>query len=50
VIIEMLEVVTDITGLGPENDCTGEGQQQIVNDRSVLSSEREPHINKPATV
>jgi hypothetical protein len=22
----------------------------IVNDRPVLSSEREPHINKPATV
>jgi hypothetical protein len=28
------------TGLGPENECAGEGQQQILNDRHILSSER----------
>jgi hypothetical protein len=37
--------------LGIGNDSTGEDQQQLyVNDRTVLSSERVPHINKPATV
>jgi hypothetical protein len=30
-------------GFGPDNDCAGEAQQQIVNDRLVLSSERMLH-------
>jgi hypothetical protein len=33
-------------GLRLENDCADEGQQEIVNDRSVLFSD----INKPATL
>jgi hypothetical protein len=28
------------TGLGSENDCAGEDQPEIVNDRPILSSER----------
>jgi hypothetical protein len=43
-------MVTSLTGVGPENDCVGEGQEQLLNDRPVLSSERAAHINKPATV
>jgi hypothetical protein len=36
---------------GPENDCAGDVRPAaIVNDRPVLSSERAPHTNKPATV
>jgi hypothetical protein len=41
-------VVMSPAGLGPENDCPGE-DQQLVNDRLVLSSERAPHINKLTT-
>jgi hypothetical protein len=37
-------------GLGPEKDCTGEGQQQIQQTDPVLSSERAPHKNKTVTV
>jgi hypothetical protein len=33
-------MVPSPTGLGPGNKCAGEGQQQIINDRPVLSSER----------
>jgi hypothetical protein len=31
-------------------DCAGEDQQEFLNDRPVLSSERAPHMNKPTTV
>jgi hypothetical protein len=34
--------------VGPENDCAGEDQLQLLNDRLFLSSDTEP-INKPAT-
>jgi hypothetical protein len=30
-------------GLGHENDCAGENQQTIVNDRPIFSSERMLH-------
>jgi hypothetical protein len=40
-------MATSPKGLGPENDCAGEDQQQFVNDRPVLSSERVP---KPTNV
>jgi hypothetical protein len=34
----------------PENYICWRGSAAKVNDRHVLSSERAPHINKPATV
>jgi hypothetical protein len=43
-------MVASPTGLGPENGCAGEDQPQFVNNIPVLSSERAPHINEPATV
>jgi hypothetical protein len=41
-------MVANPTGLVPENDCAGE--DQILNDIPVISSERAPDISKPATV
>jgi hypothetical protein len=32
-------MVASPTGLGPKNECAGEGQQKL-NDRPILSSER----------
>jgi hypothetical protein len=43
-------MVASPKGLGPENDCAGEVQQQLQKTDPVLSSEREPHINKSAIV
>jgi hypothetical protein len=36
-------MVMSPAGLGPENDCAGEGPGKIVNDRSIISSERILH-------
>jgi hypothetical protein len=36
-------MVMSSAGLGPENDCAGEDQQPIINDRPVISSERMLH-------
>jgi hypothetical protein len=37
-------VVKSPAGLGPENDCAGEGElAAFVNDRPILSSERMLH-------
>jgi hypothetical protein len=46
----VLGVITGLTGLGLKNDYAGEDPAAIVNDRPILSSERAPHVNKPATV
>jgi hypothetical protein len=32
-------------GIGPGNDCAGEGPAAIVNDRPIFSSERMLHKN-----
>jgi hypothetical protein len=43
-------MVMNPAALGPEEDCAGEAQQQLLNYRPALSSERALHINKPVTV
>jgi hypothetical protein len=41
-------MVTNAKGLGPEKDYAGEDQQHI-QKRLLLSSERAPHKNKTVT-
>jgi hypothetical protein len=41
-------MVMSPAGLESENDLLAR-ETRVVNDRPVLSREREPHINKPAT-
>jgi hypothetical protein len=42
-------MVTSTKGLEPEKDYAGEASS-ISKDKPVLSSERVPHVKKPATI